>query len=162
MEINKEIEALKNRIGYITISIEGSATLDNLANLLCGYFQDHPSRPDDDTETEHGWGKWVEDMADQVLHRIAATCSTETASHIEYMRRVNAEITEHMNDVCCWFSINNIVTRAEVKGQRDEYTGFFNHVYVDQFAGLTSDMYRGTIYFPLGDGDYYVSVAFES
>lgn len=59
-----------SRIGHLPV-LENDSAGDNLAIALCTYYKDHPSRPEDDEETEHGWGAWVEEKCNQMIARIA-------------------------------------------------------------------------------------------
>ena len=44
---------------------------DNLSIALATYFSDHLDRPENDEETETGWGQWVESRTDDILERLA-------------------------------------------------------------------------------------------
>jgi hypothetical protein len=64
---------LENSIGSVVIYDCPHA--DNLAIALCIYFEDHMDRPENDPETEHGWGEWVEARCDEAIRRIAQAAS---------------------------------------------------------------------------------------
>lgn len=70
-KINDFREA-RNAVGSVEVDDDGYPG-DNLAIALCSYFETHPDRPNDDQETDHGWGEWVEQRADEVLAKIVRT-----------------------------------------------------------------------------------------
>ena len=59
------------------INIDGELCGDNLAIALCTYFSDHCMRPDDDKETENGWGVWVEEKTNNALDSIISGLSNK-------------------------------------------------------------------------------------
>jgi len=61
-------EQISSKLG--NAFVEKDSMSDNLAIVLCTYFERHPCRPDDDKETENGWGKWVEQKTDTALDLI--------------------------------------------------------------------------------------------
>ena len=53
------------------IEVEDDPTSDNLAVVLCTYFEQHMARPDDDeVDGDLGWSPWTRDEADEALRRI--------------------------------------------------------------------------------------------
>ena len=65
--MNKRTE-LKNKLGMIHVEESGSS--DNLGIVLISYFESHLDRPEDDEESESGWGVWAVEKADKALDRI--------------------------------------------------------------------------------------------
>jgi hypothetical protein len=61
----------RSKIGGILIE-KHSGVQDNLAIALCSYFSSHMDRPESDPETEHGWGAWVEQKANDALDLIVS------------------------------------------------------------------------------------------
>ena len=53
------------------VRMDETSNADNLAIALCTYFESHPDRPEDDEETDCGWGVWVEEMCDKAIERLA-------------------------------------------------------------------------------------------
>lgn len=75
--MNRFREQLRHVIGGV--SVPGA---DNLAIVLCTYFTDHPDQPEDDPETEHGWGEWVEDQVDKTIHAIIEAVMAEAEQKV--------------------------------------------------------------------------------
>jgi hypothetical protein len=44
---------------------------DTLGVVLCTYFSRHLDRPDDDLETDFGWGEWVIRKTEEALDLLA-------------------------------------------------------------------------------------------
>ena len=61
-------QALRNAIGGMPI--QGERMYDTVAIALCSYFSDHLERPEEDHDTEHGWGQWVEEKANKALDEL--------------------------------------------------------------------------------------------
>lgn len=51
-------EHIRNVVGGI--DVESGIGSDNLAIVLCTYFSEHAAWPENDPETDNGWGEWVE------------------------------------------------------------------------------------------------------
>lgn len=51
--------------------VENDINADNLAVVLCTYFEGHMDRPKPDPQTENGWGAWAEREANRVLDELA-------------------------------------------------------------------------------------------
>lgn len=64
----------RNKLGHVLV--ENAPMADNLAIALCSYFENHKDRPDDDPETDHGWGVWVERKCNEALDLIGADYTT--------------------------------------------------------------------------------------
>jgi len=64
-----QTKELANKLGSTLLENKGFS--DNLAIALCAYFERHMDRPDDDPETENGWGEWVENKCDEFLEILA-------------------------------------------------------------------------------------------
>lgn len=62
-------DRLKEEFGSMPMS--DSPGGDNLAIALATYFSDHLERPENDEETETGWGEWVESRTNDVIERLA-------------------------------------------------------------------------------------------
>lgn len=43
---------------------------DNLAIMLCNHYTDHWERPENDPDTEDGWGEWVIEKTNEALDRL--------------------------------------------------------------------------------------------
>lgn len=71
------LEEMRSKIGGV--SVEDAVGADNLAVVLCIYFTDHMGRPDDDPETEYGWGEWVEQKSNEALDLIAKSLTPNAA-----------------------------------------------------------------------------------
>lgn len=54
------------------VSVEGEPCSDNLAIVICTYFERHLERPEDDPESDYGWGEWTLRKTDEALDRIVA------------------------------------------------------------------------------------------
>lgn len=63
-------ERFRNQIGCFMV--ENDMNADNLAVVLCTYFEGHLDRPKPDPHTENGWGAWAEQQANRVLDDLAA------------------------------------------------------------------------------------------
>ena len=62
----------QNTISKISnFDVEEGVLVDNLAIVLVTYFERHLDRPDNDPETEHGWGEWAEQKANEAVELIA-------------------------------------------------------------------------------------------
>ena len=62
------IERLERNIEQIGgIDVEAGRDSDNLAIVLCTYFEAHIESPINDEKTEHGWGVWASMKADAAL-----------------------------------------------------------------------------------------------
>ncbi|MGD9882306.1 MAG: hypothetical protein AB7F22_30175 [Reyranella sp.] len=66
-------QRLRNKIGSVDMHECG----DNLAIALCTYLSDDPRRPENDAETENGWGTWVEEQCNAALDRAVAAVYPE-------------------------------------------------------------------------------------
>ena len=78
-----EGEKLRNRIGGLHI-VGG----DNLSIALCTYFSSHLDRPENDEDTEHGWGEWVEQQCNKTLDDIADTLRQRLAEENREIERL--------------------------------------------------------------------------
>lgn len=83
-------QELRHKIGFIDMEPAESVP-DNLAIALCVYFEGHRNRPENDPETDNGWGQWAEDKADEVLDRIAGMVSAELAAERERAEKAERE-----------------------------------------------------------------------
>ena len=66
-----DLPKLKAQIGYL--KVEDDPTSENLAVVLCCYFESHIARPIDDENAEEndcGWTPWVSEQADNALDLI--------------------------------------------------------------------------------------------
>jgi hypothetical protein len=97
-----------NKLGGVLISQSGAA--DNLAIALCTYFSNHQERPDDDPETEHGWGEWVEQKCNEALdllsdaqHEELETLSAQLAEAQAEIDKLKAVIRSDKGCVLCNF-----------------------------------------------------------
>lgn len=61
-------DRLYREFGYL--AMDESPTADNLGIALCQYFESHPDRPEDDEDTDSGWGQWVEDRACAIIDKL--------------------------------------------------------------------------------------------
>ena len=51
--------------------VSGVAGCDNLSIVLVSYFEGHMDRPDNDPNTEHGWGEWASEKCDVAIRLLA-------------------------------------------------------------------------------------------
>lgn len=64
----------RNFVGSIHVEKgEASVMSDNLAIVLCSYFEGHVDRPEyDEIDPDKGWSKWALQKTDEALDIIAA------------------------------------------------------------------------------------------
>lgn len=75
-------QTLRNIVGSTLCDDEPLS--DNVAIAMCGYFESHPSRPEDDRITDdHPWGVWVEEQANLTLKRIVDAVIAAAPEHPE-------------------------------------------------------------------------------
>lgn len=60
------------------MGIEIGSEFDNVAIMICTYFDDHPLKPADDEETEYGWSEWVIAQYYSVKNRMSLLISQNT------------------------------------------------------------------------------------
>lgn len=73
-------ERLRNLIGCFMV--ENDMNADNLAVVLCTYFEGHVDRPKPDPRTENGWGAWAEREANRVLDELAVFIEQQLAHEL--------------------------------------------------------------------------------
>lgn len=79
---------MRNLIGGVEIEGQRPATFaegcqfDNLAIMLCTYFDGHPDCPEEQEDDETGWKPWVIDRCNEMLDAIAAEIEGETDERI--------------------------------------------------------------------------------
>jgi hypothetical protein len=56
---------------------------DNLAIVLCSYFEKHGHRPVDDPETENGWGEWVIQKYERAMELILKEVKAIESGHLQ-------------------------------------------------------------------------------
>jgi len=66
-------QRIRNKLGSVLVEDPtlDFDEIDNLATVIAIYFELHVDRPDDDPETENGWGEWVERKTNEALDLIA-------------------------------------------------------------------------------------------
>lgn len=57
------------------MGIEIGPEFDNVAIMICTYFDGHPLKPADDEETEYGWSEWVIVQYNAVKNRMSLLIS---------------------------------------------------------------------------------------
>jgi hypothetical protein len=74
---------LRNKIGCVQLEDSNGYDLkyDNLAIMLCTYFNDHPDCPEDQCiDDEYGWKPWVIEQTNRMLDAICKTVNNERLS----------------------------------------------------------------------------------
>ena len=61
---------LSNFLASLSL-VDGSQRPDELAIALASYFEKHEDRPENDPDTEHGWGEWSTARTEETLEQIA-------------------------------------------------------------------------------------------
>lgn len=98
--LNKAVEDIRSQIAHV--QVDDSAMGDNLAIALCTYFSDHPDRPDNDPDTEHGWGEWVTKREQETIKRIVEAAMRSRAEGVrDGYRLVLAKPTDDMSHAGC-------------------------------------------------------------
>ena len=62
-----ERQKYRNLLGSVGVGEPTVLTADNIAIVLCTYFEDLPECPKDDEDSETGWSKWAMQETDKVL-----------------------------------------------------------------------------------------------
>lgn len=60
----------KVRAALANHSLDNDANEDNLAIMLCTYFEQHRDCPEEEPN-EHGWQPWAEERCDRMLDQLA-------------------------------------------------------------------------------------------
>ena len=87
------VEELRVEIGGCLLE-KHNGIQDNLAIALCSYFSSHMDRPEDDTETENGWGQWAEEKTNEAIELIAASVARRLEEAQQKIKELENEIRE--------------------------------------------------------------------